>query len=188
MRSASTAAFVLTLVLVRAVGAGGLADLMPLYNPVDIVFLLQDEKTKKALNISSVTRRRASRPAWRYGNRAKTATLLSTRSSKSSQRGRQRKPGKEKPPGTRDRSNTIALRAQYPHRFPPDRRASFMRCCLHLMRPPARRWRSRSCARRPCSRRSSGPRPGRRRSGSQRRRARWSRSTRRSSTGHGGRG
>jgi hypothetical protein len=42
---------VLTLVLARAVCAGGLADLMPPYKPVDIVTLLQDEKAKKALGI-----------------------------------------------------------------------------------------------------------------------------------------
>ena len=51
MRSASTAAPVLTLVLVRAVSAANLVEYVPPYKPVDIIFLLQDEKAKRALNI-----------------------------------------------------------------------------------------------------------------------------------------
>jgi hypothetical protein len=55
MRSAFTAAFgfVLTLVLVRAVAAGGVSDSTPPYLPSNIVFLLQDAKVRKALNIVS---------------------------------------------------------------------------------------------------------------------------------------
>jgi hypothetical protein len=53
MRSAFTAAFgfVLTLVLVRAVAAGGISDSTPPYLPSNIVSLLQNEKVRKALNI-----------------------------------------------------------------------------------------------------------------------------------------
>jgi hypothetical protein len=53
MRSAAIPALVLPLVLVRAVAAGGLADVMPVYKPADIMAILEDEKGKKALNIAS---------------------------------------------------------------------------------------------------------------------------------------
>ncbi len=53
MRSASTAALVLSLMLVRTVSAAELAELVPPYKPVDIIMLLQDEKAKRALNIVS---------------------------------------------------------------------------------------------------------------------------------------
>jgi hypothetical protein len=53
MRSACIPALVLTLVLVRAVSADGLADIIPLYSPGGIISILEDEKGKKALNIAS---------------------------------------------------------------------------------------------------------------------------------------
>jgi hypothetical protein len=53
MRSASTAALVLTLVLARAVSGASIVEYAPPYKPVDIVMLLQDEKAMKALNIVS---------------------------------------------------------------------------------------------------------------------------------------
>jgi hypothetical protein len=55
MRSAFTVAFgfLHTLVLVRAIAAGGLADSTPPYLPSNIVSLLQDEKARNALNIVS---------------------------------------------------------------------------------------------------------------------------------------
>jgi hypothetical protein len=53
MRSTATAAFVLTLVMARAAGAGGLAEQVPPYKPMEMVFLLQNEKAKRALNIVS---------------------------------------------------------------------------------------------------------------------------------------
>src|SRR5262249_2486598 len=53
MKLSPTSAMLLMLVVVRAAAADGLADLVPLYKPVDIVMLLQDDKAKKALNIVS---------------------------------------------------------------------------------------------------------------------------------------
>jgi hypothetical protein len=44
---------VLTLVMARAACAGGLAEQVPPYKPMEVVFLLQNEKAKQALNIVS---------------------------------------------------------------------------------------------------------------------------------------
>jgi hypothetical protein len=79
MKLASTSALVLTvtLVLVRAVEADGLADSIPLYKPVDIVMLLQDENAKKALNIASYQEPgiKASLASWQQKQAQDAATI-----------------------------------------------------------------------------------------------------------------